>query len=313
MDTRQAGLIARYSARYSVRGGIGLVFLLLSLTFGLVVAHITLQPVEMIVKQEQQRSKKKEAMSKTEVARIALEQVEREFRPTVAWFLSPSGEMDEDEAEAAREESDRWARHLIEEKPLLMSAILLVLLFGWPLCAVFGAFDVYAGDIASRQLRYQLLRADRASIYFGRLVGVMVTFTVVLVILGTTIATYIGLKLPIYPVVDLVAWTAYGILALLVATLPFVALCAWVSASVSSSFVSLTLASILMGGVPLFALAARAMWAPAGYLNMALPWGFQIRLLHPDASQVLLAVSGCLLQAGLFTWFGYRKFMTRDL
>jgi hypothetical protein len=300
MDTRQAGLIARYSARYSVRGGIGLVFLLLSLTFGLVVAHITLQPVEMIVKQEQQRSKKKEAMSKTEVARIALEQVEREFRPTVAWFLSPSGEMDE-------------ARHLIEEKPLLMSAILLVLLFGWPLCAVFGAFDVYAGDIASRQLRYQLLRADRASIYFGRLVGVMVTFTVVLVILGTTIATYIGLKLPIYPVVDLVAWTAYGILALLVATLPFVALCAWVSASVSSSFVSLTLASILMGGVPLFALAARAMWAPAGYLNMALPWGFQIRLLHPDASQVLLAVSGCLLQAGLFTWFGYRKFMTRDL
>ena len=51
MDGRKTLLIAKYSARYSVRGGIGLVFLLLSLTFGLMVAHIMLQPVEMVVKQ----------------------------------------------------------------------------------------------------------------------------------------------------------------------------------------------------------------------------------------------------------------------
>ena len=47
MNRRHTILIAKYSARYSVRGGIGLVFLLLSLTFGLLVAHTMLQPVEM--------------------------------------------------------------------------------------------------------------------------------------------------------------------------------------------------------------------------------------------------------------------------
>jgi hypothetical protein len=54
-------------------------------------------------------------------------------------------------------------------------------------------------------------------------------------------------------------------------------------------------------------------WAPGGYLNMALPWGFQTRLLHPDLDQVAIAASGCLAQAVLFGWLGYRKFTSRDL
>ena len=51
MQLSKSLLIARYSARYSVRGGVGLVFLLLSLTFGLVVANALLSPVEMLMKE----------------------------------------------------------------------------------------------------------------------------------------------------------------------------------------------------------------------------------------------------------------------
>ncbi len=313
MDTRQVSLIARYSARYSVRGGIGLVFLLLSLTFGLVVAQLTLQPVEMIVKQEQQQSKKKAAMDKDELTRRVVARMVPEIRPVVAWFLTPAVAPGEEPDEDAVEEGKRFAAHLTEEHPMLLSAILLILLFGWPLCASFGAFDLYAGDIASRQLRYQLLRADRASIYFGRLLGVMATFSIVLAMLGATIAVYMGLKLPIYAMGDLLAWAAYGVVALLVVTLPYVALCAWVSAAVSSSFVSLTVTSAIIGGVPLLAIGGRMAWAPLRHLDMLLPWGFQTRLFHPDLGQVGIAVAGCLLQTVLFGWLGYRKFTTRDL
>jgi hypothetical protein len=313
VDTRQVSLIARYSARYSVRGGIGLVFLLLSLTFGLLVAQFTLQPVEMIVKQVQEQSSKKAQKDEADVAREVLRRLVPEVRPAVAWFLSPPRAANAEPDEDAEDEADRWAEHLIKDKPMLLSAILLILLFGWPLVAAFGAFDLYAGDIASRQLRYQLLRADRASIYFGRLLGVVLTFVCVLAILGITIASYMALKLPIYGFAELIAWAAYGVFALIVVTLPYVALCAWVSASVSSSFVSMTVTSAIIGGAPLLAMLARTVWVPGGYLNMALPWGFQTRLFHPDLDQVAIAAAGCLAQAAFFGWLGYRKFTSRDL
>ena len=47
MKSRHVLLIAKYSARYSVRGGIGLVFVLLSLTFGLLVSNTILHNVEL--------------------------------------------------------------------------------------------------------------------------------------------------------------------------------------------------------------------------------------------------------------------------
>ncbi|MFN6194612.1 MAG: hypothetical protein ACK5BN_12415 [Planctomycetota bacterium] len=313
MDTRQAALIARYSFRYSIRGGIGLVFLLVSLTFGLLVAHLTLQPLEQAVRIARAESKKQATRDETEVARGLLRRIEPDIRPIVTWALQPATPPGADPADEAVDDAKRWADHLIKDKPMLLSAILLILMIGWPMCASLGAVDLYAGDIASRQLRYQLLRADRASIYFGRLLGAMLTYATVLVLLGGTIALYIGFKLPVYPLSDVFAWAAYGVGALLVETLPYLALCAWLSASFSSSFVSLTIVTLIIGGVPLAALLARSAWFPARHLDMLLPWGYQLRLFHPDLSQVALAAGGCLLHAALFTWLGHRKFTTRDL
>lgn len=311
MDRRQTLLIAKYSARYSVRGGIGLVFLLLSLTFGLMVAHTMLQPVEMVVKEVTANNPDAD---KDETTEMVLEELVDQVTPVVSWMLADK--TDEDDAEAGREAgeaADAWADYLLREQPAVLSAIFLILLFGWPFIIAFGAFDIYSGDIGSRQLRYQLLRVDRGSIFVGRLLGMLVTFALVLMLLGVTVVVYMGAKLPLYSWSSLIAWALQGVAAILWVSLPYVALCSWISASIGSSFGSLTICSLVIGGVPLFAMLGRVTHEAAGYVNYLLPWGFQTRLLHHEWSQVALAGGACLLQAAIFTWLGYRKFTRRDL
>jgi ABC-type transport system involved in multi-copper enzyme maturation permease subunit len=307
VNGRHILLIAKYSARYSVRGGIGLVFLLLSLTFGLMVAHMMLQPVEIGANEIAKHSR---SGDKQEATQEALDIITRQAKPVVAWMLKPSSAEPDRAADRA---ADEWTDFLLDERPSLLSAIFLILLFGWPLVVAFGAFDLYSGDIGSRQLRYQLLRVDRGSIYFGRLLGMLVTFVLVLLLLGTTVTAYMGLKLSYYSWPALLGWGAYGTVALVVVSVPYIALCAWVSTAFGSSFASLTIASLVIGGVPLFAMLGRVTHEYASYANYALPWGFQMRLFHHEPAQVALAVGGCALQTALFTWLGYRKFTRRDL
>lgn len=319
MNTRQTLLIASHSARYSVRGGIGLVFLLLSLTFGLLVAHLMLQPVEIAGRQIQEHSKNQDEQAARE---RALKLLTDQAKPVVAWMLeSGSGESGSGEAESAASgrrpsestPSEVWADYLLKDRPGALSAIFLVLLFGWPLIVAFGAFNLYSSDIGTRQLRYQLLRTDRGSIYVGRLLGMVLTFLLVLLLVGATVTLYMGLKLRVYPWSDLLQWQAYGTVALAVVSLPYIALCAWVSACTGSAFASLTIASVVIGGVPLFAVYGGMQLDAARYLNYLLPWGFQTRLFHPEAAQVALAVGGCALLTMVYAGLGYRKFTTRDL
>ena len=305
MNGRQVLLLAGYATRHSVRGGIGLVFLLLSLTFGLIVAHTMLQSVEAIARQMQQHTGGDE--------REVFERLSREARPVVAWMVAPrmaSGATPDPETER---KTDAWAKYLLEERPGILSAIFLILLFGWPLVVSFGAFDLYAGDIGSRQLRYQLLRADRSSIFFGRLLGTVLTFVAVLLALGAVVVVYMGCRLSVYSWSSLLLWGAYGTIALIWLSLPYIALCAWISAACSSSFLSLTLVSLVIGGVPLLGLALRATHEVGGYLAYVLPWPYQTRLLHHDPLQVAIAAGACLLQAALFTWLAHRTFLRRDL
>ena len=312
MNRRQTLLIAKYSARYSVRGGIGLVFLLLSLTFGLVVADTMMRPVVAISRQVSERSRDNDP---AEATREVMRSLTQQAKPVVVWMLSsePSSAKNLAQGRRGDEDAETWADYLLDARPGMLSAIYLILLFGWPLVVAFGAFDLYAGDIGSRQLRYQLLRADRGSIFCGRLFGMLLTFVTVLVLLGVTVTVYLGCKLSVYSWPDLAAWAAYGTLAMVCVSVPYIALCAWLSAACGSSFFSLTLASLVIGGLPLLAMFASFSHHLGRYLLYLLPWGFQTRLFHHEPSQVALAVGGCALQTLLFTWLGYRKFTTRDL
>src|SRR5262245_51778105 len=232
-----------FSARYSVRGGIGLVFLVVSLSFGLMVAHTMLQPVERFSRQAAERMKDREP---AEVTKEVVESLTREAKRVVAWMVSSeTNGKDAAASRRAEEDAEVWADYLLDSRPGMLSAIFLILLFGWPLVVAFGAFDLYAGDISSRQLRYQLLRADRGSIFFGRLFGMLLTFVAVLVLLGATVTIYMGCKLSmVYAWSELIGWAGYGTLAMVCVSVPYIALCAWLSAACGGSFFSLTMASL---------------------------------------------------------------------
>jgi len=323
MNRRHVLQIAGYASRTSVRGGIGLVFLLLSLTLGLTIAHYMLLGVERVARRAVNPALYQTEEGRRDAELRAIEEMTRPAKSVVSWMLSTKTTSDAPEPPRGRRpsgdngdadvEADKWAEFLLEERPALLSGIFLILLFSWPLVVSFGAFDLYASDIASRQLRYQLLRVDRSSVYFGRLLGLCTTLVVVLTVLGLTVTLYLGLKLGAYPWSEMLAWTAQGTLMLIVLSLPYVALCGWISAAAGGSFTSLTLSSAVIGGIPLLA-TTLSMWLDAArYVNWLLPWGFQLRLLHHDPVQIGLAVFGCLLQTAVFVWVGHRTFLRRDL
>lgn len=313
LDVRHVQLIAFHSTRYSVRGGIGLVFLVLAMTLGLLTAHLVLTPVE--------QAAHKVAVQTAGSSAAAMEQVVDEFvvrgTPTLqSWFLGAdriksSGDIQAESA--ALRDLDRWTEFLLMDNPALLSAIMLLLLWGWPFIIACGAFDLFSGDIANRGLRYQLLRTDRGSIFLGRFAGMALTFTFVLGLLMSTVVLYIGLRVQIYSWSELAYWGAYGLFAMLVMSMPYMALCAWVSASIASSFGSLTVAMLVIGGVPLLGVLGDSIHDIAGNVLYALPWGFQHYLFHHDATIATLAAAGCMGFALLFCFLGYRRFVTRDL
>ena len=208
---------------------------------------------------------------------------------------------------------DPWTTFLLEERPALLSAIFLVLLFGMPFVISFLAFNQLSGDIQNHGLRYLLLRTERSNIYFGRFLGTATFSTAVMAIIVVTITFYLGMKTRIYPALALAGWAAHGFLALAILMMPYIAVCSLISASVDSPFLSLILAKLTIAGVFLFGLLGSLAWKPAKYLMYALPWGWQNHLLHPEPAHWLGAAVACLVYTGAFLTLGYYRFERRDL
>lgn len=323
LNARHIGLIALHWSRHAVRGGAGLVYLVIALVFGLTVAHAVIMPVEQLMRVQRQE------MGHTDPA--ALNHVIVSVGKPIAQFVLGIKSMEEAGQGAvaagagednsstgapreARDTSfDSWTSFLLEEQPALLSAIFLVLLFGMPFAISFLAFNQVAGDIQGHGLRYLLLRTERGNIYFGRFLGTAAFSTAVMVVLIATITLYLGLRIRIYPAAALTAWALRGCLALAILMLPYIAVCSGISASVDSPFLSLVLAKLTIGGVLLLAVLGNLRWEGARFIKYALPWGWQNHLLHPEASHWLGAGLACLLYTAVFLFLGYARFETRDL
>ncbi|MCK4850663.1 MAG: ABC transporter permease subunit [Phycisphaerae bacterium] len=293
-------LISFYQTRYTVRGGAGLVFLMITLVFGLTVAHAVLTPIEQIMAQQAKAGQQSDPQK-------VVAEIVKLGRPVIQWALG----IESDENSPAS--SDAWTTFLLDDRPALLSVIFLILLFGMPLLISFLAFNQIAGDVQNRGLRYLLLRTERANIFIGRFLGTAFFSTLVIAIIIATITFYLGVNIKIYSAGLLVGWALHGFLALSVLMLPYIAICSWISASVDSPFVSLVLAKLIIGGVWLFALLGSLVWKPAIYLNYALPWGLQNHLLHPQLTHSLGTALACLGYMLVFLFLGYYRFETRDL
>lgn len=311
MNNRHVKLIGLYSTKYSIRGGVGLVFLLLSLIFGLSVAHSLLQPVELLVKEGAKRGIE---LTREDVVNQIKD--ERIIRGTVSWVLGSNAieEIeDPEEKQAAEEELEQWTDHLLDDHPALLSAILMILLWGWPFVTIMGAFNLFSGDIQSRGIRFHLMRADRSSIFFGRVLGMVIAHALVLVFLALTIVLYMGAKLPFYGWGPLLTWGMQGCLVLIILSIPYIAASAWISSAIDSPMVSLIVITLLVGGVPIVALIGRNTWEPLENVTYLLPWGTQVYLQHHSLSHFLAATFGCLGYAAVFLFLGHRHFTRRDL
>jgi ABC-type transport system involved in multi-copper enzyme maturation permease subunit len=320
-------LISLYWSRHAVRSGAGLVYLLIALIFGLTVAHILITPVEqLIARQERETGEMDPQTIRNTIISIgkpiiqwvlgqkSLKEIVQESQPHQGPVTSDSNDTGM-MAHVQKSDAglDPWTSFLLEERPALLSAIFLVLLFGMPFVISFLAFNQVSGDVQNHGLRYLLLRTERSSIYFGRFLGTVIFSTAVMAIIVVTIVFYLGMKTRIYPALALVGWAAHGFLALSILMVPYIAVCSLISASVDSPFLSLILAKVMIAGVLFFGILGGLAWKPAKYLMYALPWGWQNNLLHPAPAHWLGATAACLVYTGAFLMLGHYRFERRDL
>jgi hypothetical protein len=132
------------------------------------------------------------------------------------------------------------------------------------------------------------------------------------------IVGYLAIRYGIYPVGDLIAWGLYGWAVVNLFSLPYIALCTWISTTVASPFGALAVAQLAIG-VPIVLINyAQLMGAfedarKLDWLDRLTPWGWKFDLLHPDPGTVATAVAVMLGFFALFLFLGARHFVKRDL
>jgi ABC-type transport system involved in multi-copper enzyme maturation permease subunit len=326
LNIRHLRLISLYWSRYAIRGGAGLVYLLVALTFGLLVAHILITPVEqLMVHQERQFGKADPVAIKQMIIYVGrpviqfvigqktMREILQENATAPAPMMYPGSTSMNDSEQEDDSNLDPWTDFLIEKKPALLSAIFLVLIFGMPFAISFLAFNQMSGDIQTHGLRYLLLRSARSNIYFGRFLGTVIFSIAVIAIIVAIITFYLGVKTRIYPASALAGWGVCGFLALSIQMVPYIAVCSMISASTDSPFLSLVLAKMVIAGVLFLSVVGRFVWGPAEYIKYALPWGWQSQLLHPNVLHWGGAALACLAYTAVFLGLGYYHFRKRDL
>ncbi|MHC5009757.1 MAG: hypothetical protein ACYTG6_02275 [Planctomycetota bacterium] len=289
------GLIARFSARFALRTGGGLVFLLVVILAGLSIAAAFISPVETLL-QNPELSEDGQVDAGEAIDEIMKSEG---VQDVVKWLTG--GDDDE-------------AAYLLTGNPALLSAILLFLLMFFPFITCFGASNQTSGDIQSKGLRYLLLRTERPNIFVGRLVGTTLFAAVNTAILMVVLLLYIGFKLQVYDAGPLVSWGLQGFVALIFISLPYIAMCAWISGAIDSPFGALVINLLLTGFPVLFiSLASGALKVDGESVMRVLPWGWKYELLASDLPTRLLAMGVMLGFTVLFIFLGLKTFQRRDL
>lgn len=290
-------LIAKHSARHSLRGGAGLIAILATLVIGLVLASIVLSPLDR-VNQELARHSEIDAATAKEVKAQAEADVIKLAGKTLGWVMDVSPEQ---------------ASYLTSDKPAMVSAVLVLLMIFAPLFACLAGFNQTSGDIGSKGLRYLLIRTERSNIFLGRFIGTAILMAVVYAALFVILGLYIGLKVHVHPTGAMMAWLAGGYLRILVFSLPYIALCAWISSSIDTPFGALVLAILFAYVLPILVLIGRASADGAKYVDYIVPWGYKWWLFSESPAMVAAGTAVMLAFTGALVWVGHWRFTKRDL
>jgi hypothetical protein len=282
-------LIATSYLWTSLRSGAGVIFLVLSMIVGLVLAGIAVWPVETL-----------EAMSKSgKSADVHFSEIVQEFGPKVLHAFTDA--------------SPDQASYLLNDRPALVSLFFILLLAFIPFLASLSGFNQTSGDIGSKGLRYMLFRTERANIFIGRLIATYLFTVAVITLIIAVVGLYTVVKVKFYPAADVVAWLARGWLGCAVFLLPWVALSAWISTTMEIPFLSLLITEL---GLLLWVVIVHVMatnFDQASYGAYATPWGYKWWLLDASAAKMSAGVAVMLGFTAVFTWLGLRHLDRRDL
>ncbi len=291
-------ILARTHARYAVRGGSGLIYLMAFLMIGLSIAGMMFEKVETGLRlaetAEQQGIEAKDMLVMT-------------ARPIVGWWVGA------DDSPGAK---DPFVEHLIVEKPALLSAYLLVLMAFIPFASSLASFNLLAGDIGTKGLRYLLLRTERINIIVARFLGTLLFTAVVSLAAMLFVVVYMAVKFDYNTFGEVLGWGLQGWLAIMLLSLPYLCLGMWISAALDSPIASLVLCVLVTGFPLIFLKVARATLSQnydVAWLDRLTPWGWKYDLLHPAWSQSLLAVAVMLGFSLVIGFMAVRHFLKRDL
>jgi ABC-type transport system involved in multi-copper enzyme maturation permease subunit len=301
-------LIAGHSVRHGIRGGAGLVSLALTLLIGLVLAYIVVAPLESIDQRIEQTDRQLSAMGgkaltdaqKAEAHAQINEEVKKIAGKAIDFVVDP------DEAQ-----SD----FLTQQKPAIISAILVLLCLVTPLFSCLAGFNQTAGDIATKGLRFLLIRTERPNIFLGRFIGTYLFTCAVNLALMLILSIYLAASVKVHAPGEMVLWMLGGYVRIQLLVLPYIAICALVSAAIDSGFASLVVALMLSYLFPLLVLLGSRMGSPKiAYGQYLTPWGYKYWLLQPVTSIEFWggALVMCAFTAGVL-WLGLSSFKKRDL
>ena len=293
-------LIGGHSVRHGIRGGAGLVALLCTLLLGLILANIVISPLELVDKGVGQMHRD-DGDSEAEVA-VAKAGVNGEVmklgRKAIDWAVSPTpAQLD----------------YMTNDKPVIVSAILVLLFLVTPLLTCLGGFNQTSGDIGSKGLRFLLIRTERPNIYLGRFIGTFLFSAVIYAVLFAILALYMAGKVHVHPAGAMVGWLGQGYFRLLLFSLPYMAMCAWISSSIDSPFGSLVVALLVAYVIPMIVGMAGNINEAARYGQYITPWGYKWLLLEPLGLPLLGGIAVMLGFTGLFLFIGLTNFNKRDL
>ncbi len=294
-------LIAKHSLRHGLRGGAGLVSIALTLLVGLFLAQCAVGPLERVDKSvdhaadrtpgidQDQRDYAKQKANE-QIVKIAVKGMEMAMDPS-------TDQLD----------------YLTEEKPAMISVMLVLLFLATPLFACLGGFNQTAGDIGSKGLRFLLFRTERANIFWGRFLGTLGFTALVNLLLFLILAIYIAAKIKVHPTGDMMIWMAQGYLRMMIFTLPYVALCAWISSAMESAFGALAISLLVAFFLPLFLGVAGSFEDVVKYAQYVTPWGWKYFLLEPLGSKFFGGLAAMFGFSAIFLFLGHRNFTRRDL
>jgi ABC-type transport system involved in multi-copper enzyme maturation permease subunit len=270
----------------------------MTLVMGLTLSTCVLSPLETI---DQAESRYGHELSDSDRDRIhdkMTTEVMRLGGKAIEWAINP----DENQAD-----------YLIREKPVTVSAILVLLMLVTPLLSCLAGFNQTAGDISTKGLRFLLIRTERPNIFIGRFLGTYVFSALTFLITFLILAIYMAIKVKVHGPGEMVAWLMQGYLRLMLLSLPYIALCAWISCAIDSSFGSLSISLLIAYFVPLLVGMGSKINHSVEYLAYITPWGFKYWLLEPLGPKFLGGVAAMLGFTALLFWAGLRHFSKRDL